>query len=814
MNLRFFSYKLLFLIYWLCTINTLFAQKGNRITLSDKLNQIEKKFKVNLSYNHTFFNTIFLESDFNCTTISECITIIEEKIPVKFEKNDTNYLIIPLRKDFSFTIVENDTNEPITSLVYQIQDKPKQNLTLSNEVFTLKNIFPLDSIHLESYFHKTIHIQAKDLEKNSLLKFYTKQFRLNEIVLTNYLTKGIDSKISDHSIQIKTKNLGLLAGETDGDIFNVISNIPGIHSPSGKSGNLNFRGNTYDQNLVQIDDIPIYHSGHFLGAISPYNAAVIDNIEIQRNMLPVKFGGRVGGLINMKTKNKIPHKNSYEIIANTLFAGLSINTKLLEDKLSLLAAYRTSYPGINSPKLETISTLIFQGSRIETVVGSTNLDTGFSDMNVALNYKINERHSTTVSFINIENDLFAEVREVQNPNQTDFIDLDLDNWGITGKWKAQFSDKLSTELRFSKSNMRINNISEGFARDQRFSFLKYENIISDTRFIAEATYSFNPNTILEGGYNVINHELTSNEMEQENNLDLRRDQKATIHSTYLSFQKNWNDKLNINFGFHNNYYTPSGDFYVNPRLTASYAIHKRLYVKSSLGTSNQFIQKKFVNDFDDFNITNQFWFLPNREIAPLKGTQFMFGAVFNPKKWLIDLEFFKKESNNITKKIDNKRGSISSIGADVFVKKTWNKIEAWISYSLSKTETTFDNTTSDAFFDQRHILNLTSLLNLNKWKFALSWRYFSGMPVIYPNDPTINTSNLMLSDRFDGSHQLDFSSSYTFYNTSKSFKTVIGLSILNVYDQDNTVNIFQNPTANTFRKTSSFAPNLQVNLSF
>ncbi|CAL2064569.1 TonB-dependent receptor plug domain-containing protein [Tenacibaculum sp. 190524A05c] len=812
MNLRFFSYQLLFFI---CLLTTpLSAQKSNRISLSDKLNQIEKKFNINLSYNHTFFNTILLENDFNCASISECITIIEEQIPVKFEKKDTNYLVLPLRKDFSFTIIEDETNEPITSLVYQIQNKPKQNLDLSNGVFTLKNIFPLDSIHLESYFHETIHIQGKDLERNTPLKFYTKQFRLNEIVLTNYLTKGIDSKIGDHSIQIKTKRLGLLAGETDGDIFNVISNIPGINSPSGKSGNLNFRGNTYDQNLVQIDDIPIYHSGHFLGAISPYNAAVIDNIEVQRNMLPAKFGGRVGGLINMKTKNRIPNKNSYEIIGNTLFAGLAVNTKLIEDKLSLLAAYRRSYPGFNSPKLETISTLIFQGSRIENVVGSTNLDIGFSDMNIALNYKINDRHSATVSFINIENDLFAEVREMQNPDQTDFIDLDLDNWGITGKWKAQFSDKFNTELRFSKSNMRINNVSEGFNRDQRNSFIKYENIIADTRFIAEASYKFNLNTKLDAGYNVINHELTSNELEQENNLDARRDQKATIHSTYLSLHKNWSDKLDINLGIHNNYYAPTGEFFMNPRLTASYAINKKLYIKSSFGTSNQFIQKKFVNDFDDFNITNQFWFLPNREIAPLKGTQFMVGAVLNQKEWLIDLEFFKKRSNGITLKIEDIRGNISSIGADIFVKKKWNNIEAWASYSLSKTETTFRNITSDAFFDQRHILNLTNLINVNRWKFALSWRYFSGMPVIYPDDPTIDTSNLSLSDRFDGSHQLDFSSSYTFYNTSKSFKTVIGLSILNVYDQDNTVNIFQNPTANTFRKTSGFAPNLQVNLSF
>lgn len=192
----------------------------------------------------------------------------------------------------------------------------------------------------------------------------------------------------------------------------------------------------------------------------------------------------------------------------------------------------------------------------------------------------------------------------------------------------------------------------------------------------------------------------------------------------------------------------------------------------------------------------------------------MVGTVYNKSKWLIDFEFYNKKTNQITNKTDDGQGSIASFGADIFLKKKWKKLENWISCSISKTNTDFNETDTDAFFDQRHVFTFTNQLNLNNWKFALSWGYSSGLPVIYADETDFNTLELIESDNFPGLHQLDFSSTYTLYNSSKRFKTVIGLSLLNVYNQDNIVNAFQNTTATDFRKASGFSPNLQINLFF
>jgi len=95
------------------------------------------------------------------------------------------------------------------------------------------------------------------------------------------------------------------------------------------------------------------------------------------------------------------------------------------------------------------------------------------------------------------------------------------------------------------------------------------------------------------------------------------------------------------------------------------------------------------------------------------------------------------------------------------------------------------------------------------------------MPVVVPDfetDEGTSQSDLdiVYTNRFPSMHQLDVSATYAFTNTRKTWKGIVGLSILNLYDQDNIVNIFQNepPVDDPYRKTIDFAPNLQLSIQF
>ena len=823
-----FIIQLVFCICFSFSTNLIFSQNNStEITLSERLSQLELKFAINFSYNSSTLGEVVSTYSNTCASLLACLKDIEDKIPVRFEKNTENtYIVLPIRKDIEFRVVEGNTQVPVHTISVRVNNDKERYLFPKKSIYTLPDVFPLDSIHIhsDSGFYKHIVILAQELAAlTAPLQLEFEEIPLSQVLINSYLTRGIDVKLSDHSFDVDMQTLGLLAGETDGDIFNVLKNIPGVHTPSSKPGSLNVRGGTFDQTLIYIDDIPVYHTGHFFGALSPYNPSVVDHIEVQRNTLSAKWGGRVGGMINMTTANHLPDSTSYNIVANTLYGGATIKTKLIDNKLGVLIAGRSNYPNINTPKLAILSELNLQGSRLESIAEDVNsssedFDVGFYDVNAKLMYDVNENHKVTISFINIQNQLSAEINDGIE-GETDFRDLDLDNWGVTAKWKGHLSDKFDLETRLSRSSLFIANRSEGFLQQERTDFEKYENTISDTRFISELTYTPNEYVRLEGGYTLTEHTIRFDERIDLNTTANGRDQEGRVHSLYMSLNKNWSDKLTMIFGVHNDYYEPKDNWYFDPRISFSYKSTDAVLLKTSAGRSHQFIQKKLPDDFDDFNIQNQFWYLPDATTKVLESYQGMIGAIYDRFGFVVDLEVYGRNIDHITRQEEtetNLDGTMTSIGADVFVKKNWGKLETWFSYSLNKVETDLEEM-EPVFFDQRHILNLTGLVHINQWDFALSWGYFSGMPVLISDvDTNQNLLDIPYTNRFPGQHQLDVSATYQFTNTAKSWLGTIGLSVINVYNRDNIVNIFQNSpdSDNLYRKAIGFAPNLQLSFDF
>ncbi len=812
-----------FIWCFFCGSFLLFSQE-QQLKLIDILPELEKKYGVSFSYNTIFLENITLNTIEDCNSLDSCLQTIYKAVPITFKKSgENNYLIVPVRKSVSFKVVDPLSEDRISSLNVQVNKDQPTTIYPENEVYKLQNISPLDSIHIEVPFYKSLHYKAQELmDQSQTLFLESKTIFLNEVQVTQYLTKGIDTRISDHSIQVDMKFLKLLVGETDNDILNAIKTIPGMHTPNGKPGNLSLRGSTFDQTLIQIDDIPIYHTGHFYGTLSPYNPSIINHIEVQRNTLPANWGGKVGGLINMTTSNDVPESKDFLVLANTIFAGVTAKMPIIKDKVGFSLAGRSSYPGLNSPKLTTLSNLNFQGSLLESVadnVNSKNLETGFYDINSKLVYDINENNKASISYINIQNYLSAQLEDSEQDNK-DFRDLNLDNWGVTLKWDGKFSDKLSAHTRISKSSLIISNTSEGFSASERSSFEKYINTINDTRFISEITYQKNASTSFETGYTFTDYSITFDERIDQNATTNRNDQDATVHSSFLSATKKWDSKITSVFGIHADYYNPKKRVYLDPRLSLSIPAGKNFIIKTSVGRSHQFIQKKLRDDFDDFNNDSQFWYLPDKTTSVLESYQTMLGGLYTKSNWLVDLELYYRKTNNVTLQTSTdtqSSGSLKSLGLDFFVKKRWGKLETLVSYSLSNVNTNFDKVQESIFFDQRHILNITGLLNLDHWNFVCTWAYSSGMPVVIP-DYGLGQENqpLEYTSRFPSQHQLDATIAYSFFNTSNKLKSTIGLSLVNIYDQDNIVNIFQNAPSNNslYRKGIGFSPNLQLSIQF
>ena len=119
---------------------------------------------------------------------------------------------------------------------------------------------------------------------------------------------------------VKTKNSGILETEVGGlsltkkeleklplflgerDPFKALQLLPGIQS-SGDGNGIYVRGGGIDQNLITLDDIPIYNVSHLFGFFSVFNTNTIQKIDIHKGGMPANFGGRISSVIAITTEN-------------------------------------------------------------------------------------------------------------------------------------------------------------------------------------------------------------------------------------------------------------------------------------------------------------------------------------------------------------------------------------------------------------------------------------------------------------------------------------------------------------------------------
>jgi hypothetical protein len=89
----------------------------------------------------------------------------------------------------------------------------------------------------------------------------------------------------------KVKAITSISGEPD--VLKSLQLLPGVQTSNEGSANLNVRGGSFDQNLILLDEAPVYNPSHSLGFFSTFNADAINNITFYKGCYPAQYGGRL-----------------------------------------------------------------------------------------------------------------------------------------------------------------------------------------------------------------------------------------------------------------------------------------------------------------------------------------------------------------------------------------------------------------------------------------------------------------------------------------------------------------------------------------
>lgn len=99
----------------------------------------------------------------------------------------------------------------------------------------------------------------------------------------------------------KLNTLPVLMGESD--IMKSIQLMPGVQTASEGSSGFSVRGGSSDQNLILLDEAPVYNASHLMGFFSVFNSDAIKDATLYKGDIPATNGGRLSSLLDIRMKD-------------------------------------------------------------------------------------------------------------------------------------------------------------------------------------------------------------------------------------------------------------------------------------------------------------------------------------------------------------------------------------------------------------------------------------------------------------------------------------------------------------------------------
>ena len=689
--------------------------------------------------------------------------------------------------------------------------------------------------------------QVVKIHENQLIDFSLKprNFELEAVEVNG--NKGNDNitSIESGNVRISPKqieNIPVLFGEKD--IMKTMQLLPGIKQ-SGE-GNTGFyvRGGGIDQNLILLDEAPVYNTGHLLGFFSVFNSEAIRDANLFKGSIPAEFGGRASSVLDIRMKEG--NMKEYQTNGNIglISSNVSFEGPIKEDVSSFIVSGRRTY-----------ADLFLQFAPDKDIRDASLY---FYDLNLKTNFKLN---STTRLFVSgyLGRDKF------RIPDQFGF------DWGsktATVRLNHSFSKKLFSNSSFIYSNYSYHIDLSGDNEVIMGSTIQDFNLKQD--------FSYYPNTknSVKFGINFIAHETVPGDIQAApgsiyKSLEVRP-RRALEYSLYLSNSQQITRRLQAYYGLRLALFTNvgPGDFYQfdssgnliqtvsynsfkwvktqggpEPRLALNYVISDRASLKASYNHIYQFIH---LLSNSTSSTPTDLWIPSSDNVKPQIADQWSIGYFHNFKHNLYEssVEVYYK---NLQNQIDYKNGADLvfnstveaelvfgrgwAYGAEYLFRKNYGRLTGWLGYTLSKTMRQFDSINDGKPYparqDRRHDLSLVTQYKLsNKLILSATWVYNTGNAVTFPNGKyviagrTVGYYTQRNGYRMPDYHRLDLGLTWIRRHTAK-VESSWNFSIYNAYARENAYFISFRPKEDNPNETEAvqvslfkFIPSISYKFKF
>mgnify|MGYP006085929223 FL=1 len=696
-----------------------------------------------------------------------------------------------------FTKIE-DTYGVIFS--YQDDDISNKRMSLKREKRTIREV--LESLELLTKLSYKI-VNNRYIIINHFLKENVNIHELDKVIIRSYLTEGV-KKINNGSFKLSPSKLGILPGLTEPDVLESIQLLPGVLSPNEVASGFFVRGGASDQNRLIWDGINIYHKGHLFGMISPFNPNVTSKIKFINKGSHAKYGDRLSSVIDMSSNSTISETVKAQLGFNGINGDALLEVPIIKDKLNVQGSFRRSYgEALETFTFNQLEDKVFESTKINNSENENN-EFSFFDYNLKLNYKPNKNNSLYASVISIDNQLDYVLNHTDNNRK--FIDkLVTSNMGYGLGWKVKWNEKTTQNTTAFFSDYKLNYNFITIEGDMQVSDFEKRNTIFDSGISSEVTIDGSKASQVAIGYQYALKDVAYAFLNTTNLSFVLDTENNTIqtHSVYGQYDYENPKLFNLSFGLRSTYFSELDAVRVEPRMVVYKPLLKNLNFQATAEIKNQIISEIDETILSDLSLENRVWRLADGNAFPITNSQqISAGFIYSKKGLSIDIDTYYKKLKNITalslgflnpENSNFNVGQRKIIGLDAFVKRNFNGFNYWLSYSLNKSESRFENLNNNKDFTSKsnvtHSVSTSLSYKLDGFQFALGWKWQTGKPYTIAKESSgglefdgINTGELPIY------HRLDFSSTYNFkMSKHNKLRGKVGLSIRNIYDRRNLI---------------------------
>src|SRR3970282_105153 len=133
----------------------------------------------------------------------------------------------------------------------------------------------------------------------------------------------------------------------------------------GSSG-FNVRGGRTDQNLILLNDVPLFNTAHALGFVSAFNQDVIRDFSLYKGSVPAQLGGRASSVLEITTRRGNTEEWTFQGGVGPVSTRFMAEGPVVKSQTSLLLSGRISYADwflrrISDPDVKNSSAFFFDG---------------------------------------------------------------------------------------------------------------------------------------------------------------------------------------------------------------------------------------------------------------------------------------------------------------------------------------------------------------------------------------------------------------------------------------------------------------------